>query len=287
MEFYIVDVFATEKYSGNQLAVCIPHIKISDEKMQKIAKEFNFPETTFITQMNMKKGEFSVRIFTPNQEVPFAGHPTLGTAHIIFQFFFKTQKTLVLKEKVGDIIVEKQGENEYWMKQQSPKYGEIIPPKKIAEILSIPIEFISKKYPVEEVSTGLPFIIVPLQNLENLKQITIHKEKYFSFIKNRWAQAIYTFSEEPYNKNNTISTRMFADIFGIPEDPATGSGNGCLLAYLLKHTFEDSGEISLWCEQGYEIGRPSLLLSKGKKVEDIYSINVGGNVITIAHGDLY
>jgi len=263
MLFYIVDVFAEEKYAGNQLAVFRSGNALTDNEMQRVAREINFSETTFILSETKRDGGFDVRIFTPGEEVPFAGHPTLGTAHIIRTEILsqKNASEIKLNLKVGQIPVSFNGsvgqETICWMRQIEPVFGETINAKIISEVFNFNTNDIDERFPIEEVSTGLPQIIVPLCGLDALKRARVNKDKYFEFIQNRWAKPILIFCVEPHNPQNDISVRVFADCFGISEDPATGSGNGCLAGYLVRHRYWEKDEIDIRSEQGYEIGRPS------------------------------
>jgi trans-2,3-dihydro-3-hydroxyanthranilate isomerase len=291
MQFYIVDVFAEEKYAGNQLAVFRGGNALTDNEMQLIAREMNFSETTFILSEKPRDGGFDVRIFTPGEEVPFAGHPTLGTAHIIRTEILSAINAgeIKLNLKAGQIPVsfidsEEQG-TICWMRQIEPVFGEAINAKIIAPVLNLNMNDIDERFPIEEVSTGLPQIIVPLCGLDALKRASVNKDKYFEFIQNRWAKPILIFCAEPHNPQNDISVRVFADCFGIPEDPATGSGNGCLAGYLVRHRYWGKDEIDIRSEQGYEVGRPSLLFLRAKKKNGKISVSVGGKAITVAKGE--
>jgi trans-2,3-dihydro-3-hydroxyanthranilate isomerase len=291
MPFYIVDVFAEEKYAGNQLAVFRSGNTLGNNEMQSIAREMNFSETAFILSETRRDGGFDVRIFTPGEEVPFAGHPTLGTAHIIRTEILSRKNVgeIKLNLKAGQIPVNFNDSKEqgtiYWMWQMEPVFGETINAKIIAPMLNLNPGDIDDRFPSEEVSTGLPHILVPLRSLDALKRARVNKDKYFDFIKNRWAKPVLIFCAEPYNSQNDISVRMFADCFDIPEDPATGSGNGCLAGYLVRHHYFGKDEIDIRSEQGYEIGRPSLLFLKAKEKNGKISVSVGGKAITIAKGE--
>jgi len=291
MPFYIVDVFTEEKYAGNQLAVFRSGNTLGDNEMQRIAREMNFSETTFILSEIQRDGGFDVRIFTPGEEVPFAGHPTLGTAHIIRTEILSQRNSseIKLNLKSGQIPVyfnDSVGQGRIcWMRQIEPVFGETINAKIIAPILNLTPGDIDERFPIEEVSTGLPHILVPLRGLDALKRARVNEDKYFEFIKNRWAKPVLIFCAEPHNPQNDISVRMFADCYGIPEDPATGSGNGCLAGYLVRHSYWGQDEINIRSEQGYEIGRPSLLFLKAKEKNGKISISVGGKAITVAKGE--
>lgn len=290
MRFYIVDVFAEEKYAGNQLAVFRSGDTLNDNEMQCLAREMNFSETTFLSE-TQRDGGFNVRIFTPGEEAPFAGHPTLGTAHIIRTEILSEMNVgeIKLNLKAGQIPVSFDDSVEQgticWMRQIEPVFGEIINAKIIAEVLNLDPSDIDDRFPIEEVSTGLPHILVPLRGLDSLKRARVNKDKYFDFIKNRWAKPVLIFCAEPHDPQNDISVRMFADCFGIPEDPATGSGNGCLAGYLVRHRYWGKDNIDIRSEQGYEMGRPSLLFLRSEEKSGKISVLVGGKAITVAKGE--
>lgn len=291
MEYYIVDVFAEKKYSGNQLAVVKLTKSISDIEMQKIANEFHFSETTFILSNHIKDNyEYNVRIFTPQSEVPFAGHPTLGTAFVIRNEIIKENiEEVILKLKVGRIPVTfKYNDNEeiLWMKQIEPEFGNIYDITDISKMINIQENDIDNKYPIQEISTGMPFIIIPLKNLKAVRKASTNIPLYKSFLNVNTQKPLFIFSSETYNKNNHINCRMFADLFGIPEDPATGSANGCLAAYLVKYKYFKTNKINIKVEQGYEIGRESLLYLQAEKNNNKFNIHVGGKAIKIAKGTL-
>jgi trans-2,3-dihydro-3-hydroxyanthranilate isomerase len=290
--FYILDVFAEEKYSGNQLGVFRGASNLPDRQLQKLAKEMNYSETTFIMSEEKCGGGYDVRIFTPNEEVPFAGHPTLGTAWLILHEIIGCMvEQVTLNLKVGQIPVKFDYEGNFaiggTMKQQSPTFGKTFEAKNVALAVNLNLNDLDERFPVQEVSTGLPFIIVPVRKLDSMKKASINREKYFELIKNTNAKAIFLFCPEPYDPFNDINARLFADYYGVPEDPATGSASGCLAAYLVRHRYFCEDRIDVRVEQGYEIGRPSLLhLQATKKGEDI-DIYVGGKVKLIAKGEFF
>ena len=284
--FYILDVFAEKKYAGNQLAVFRKAKAISSEEMQQIAREINFSETTFILLDEPRNGGFDVRIFTPKEEVPFAGHPTLGTAHIIRnQILGGNTEKVILNLKVGQIPVTFSPDGFCWMKQIEPVFSQQHRPDTLAAVLGLDGAEMDDRYPIEEVSTGLPFFIVPLKSMAALKNAKIDIEKYFDLIKDTAAKGILVFCPETHEPQNNISVRVFVDYYGVPEDPATGSGNGCLAGYLVKHRYFGQDYINIRSEQGYEIGRPSLLLLKAELKDTIINILVGGKSILVASGE--
>lgn len=289
MKFYIVDVFAEEKYAGNQLAVFTDADAFSTSQMQRFAQEMNYSETTFIVS-DLRDGGYDVRIFTPQQELPFAGHPTLGTAYILQQKIIKQPvETIILNLKVGQIPVTLHYANEsvewLWMQQKTPTFHQTLAVETIAEVLHLELDEIDAKFPIQEVSTGVPFIIVPLKTQSALKRIKVNRDKYLELVSNTEAKSILVFCPETYNPTNNLSVRVFADYLGVPEDPATGSANGCLAGYLVQYAYFGEQPIDLRVEQGYEIGRPSLLLLKAQNQDGEIEVLVGGKVIMIAQGE--
>ena len=290
--FYIVDVFGEQKYQGNQLAVVNVREPLTDSEMQKFAGEIHFSETTYILSTKKRNGGYDVRIFTPKTEVPFAGHPTLGTAYVLQQEIIKKPVgTVVLNLKVGQIAVDityKEDHPDFlWMKQVNPTFGRVFKPEALAGILNLRVKAIDDKYPVQEVSTGLPFIIVPIKTLETVKNIKVDKEGYFSLIKDTQAKAILVFCPQTNNSRNDLHVRVFCDYLGIPEDAASGSANGCMAGYLVKYRYYKNGQVDIRVEQGHEIGRPSLLYLKAREIEEgQIEVMVGGKVIPVARGEI-
>lgn len=289
--FYIVDVFAENRFAGNQLAVFRNGKDYSDVEMQKLALEMNYSETTFILSDKKKKGGYDVRIFTPAKEVPFAGHPTLGTAYIILrEIAGEDIDTITLNLQVGQIPVSldlNNGELELlWMKQVSPKFGRVFSASETAGSLGLDLNDIDKKYPIQEVSTGIPFLIIPLQSLEAVKKAKVDKERFFSLVRDADAKALLIFCPHTYRDENDLNVRVFADYYDVPEDPATGSANGCLAGYLVKYRYFNHTKIRVRVEQGYEIKRPSLLFLKAEKKREKIDVFVGGKVFMVAKGTL-
>ncbi|UCH37523.1 MAG: PhzF family phenazine biosynthesis protein [Candidatus Bathyarchaeota archaeon] len=287
-KFYLVDVFSKEKYAGNQLAVIRDVHQLSDIEMQRIAKEMNFSETTFIRSERPVRGGYDVRIFTPEKEIPFAGHPTLGTAYIIQQEILqKPVRSLLINLKIGQIPVtfRYSGERVLWMEQLSPSFGKTFDSTFLSRILNLTENDHDARFPIQEVSTGLPFIIVPLKTLKAVQNARIVRQAYFQLVQQSWAKAILVFCPETYHSENSLNVRVFADYYGVSEDPATGSGNGCLAGYLVKHRFFGGPRINLRVEQGYEIGRPSHIFLKARD-DGTIEVFVGGSVVLVASGYL-
>ncbi|HKP98165.1 MAG TPA: PhzF family phenazine biosynthesis protein [Fibrobacteria bacterium] len=295
--FFIVDVFAEEKYTGNQLAVVLPRGRLSDAEMQRIAFEFNFPETTFILGTRAAGGAYPVRIFTPRREVPFAGHPTLGTAYVIRKVLAPAgAREIVLDLKAGRIPVRFEGGKSglVWMRQNPPAFGKTHDRKALAGILGLASKDIDAGYPIQEVSTGMAFLMIPLKNLAAVKKARTDMAAYGAYFGRAGGRTprvtpglpLFLFSRETYSRDARINCRMFADIFGIPEDPATGSANGCLAGYLVRYGYLGSGKVRIMVEQGYEMDRRSRLHLDADTVGPDIIVNVGGKVFEVAEGVL-
>ncbi|MEG4986700.1 PhzF family phenazine biosynthesis protein [Microcoleus sp. BR0-C5] len=292
MNFYIVDVFAESKYAGNQLAVfCGAGVaELSDAQMLQIAREINYSETTFIRSPDPRDGGYDVRIFTPKKELPFAGHPTLGTAFVLQQEIIREKvDRVILNLAVGQIPVTFNYHNEaadiLWMRQNPPSFGQVLSAERLANVLNLEPDEIDSRFLIQEVSTGVPFIIVPLKTLASLKKAQVNLDKYFELVDTMEAKEILIFCPETYSDLNDLSVRVFAHSLGIPEDPATGSANGCLAGYLVEHDYYGSAKIDVRVEQGYEIDRPSLLLLQAAKNEQEITVLVGGKVVMVAKGE--
>ncbi|WP_341734388.1 PhzF family phenazine biosynthesis protein [Microcoleus sp. EPA2] len=292
MNFYIVDVFAESKYAGNQLAVfCGAGVaQLSESEMLMIAREINYSETTFVRSPQLQNGGYDVRIFTPKKELPFAGHPTLGTAFVLQQQIINQPvEQVILNLAVGQIPVTFSYHNAVadilWMRQKVPTFGQVLSGEILARVLNLEVDEIDERFPIQEVSTGVPFIIVPLKNLASLKKAKVNLEQYSELIETTEATEILIFCPETYNDINDLSVRVFAPYLGIPEDPATGSANGCLAGYLVEYAYYRSQKINVRVEQGYEIDRPSLLLLQSAKNAGKIEVLVGGKVVMVAKGE--
>jgi trans-2,3-dihydro-3-hydroxyanthranilate isomerase len=294
VRFVLVDVFAEAPYAGNQLAVVLGGDGLGTEAMQRVARELYFSETSFLLSAGPGRDPaaegYPVRIFTPAEEVPFAGHPVIGTAHVIrTEIAPGTGGTVTLNLKAGRIPVRSGAPEEtdvYWMEQLEPAFGPAVPSGEAAAVLGLAADDLDPRFPCQEVSTGLPHVIVPLRNLDALRRAQSIRDRYLEFVRNREAKAILVFCPEPHEAGNDVSTRMFAEAYGITEDPATGSGNGCLAAYLVRHRFFGQSSLSVRSEQGYEIGRPSLLRLNAEERDGRIRVRVGGRAVTVARGEL-
>ena len=289
--FNIVDVFAEEKYAGNQLAVFKDAGGLAGDVMQKIAKEMGFSETTFILSNAEREGGYDVRIFTPAAEVPFAGHPTLGTAYVIrHEIIRKPVPQVTLHLKVGQIPVafdrQAGGGDLVWMTPKEAVFGETFDPREIAPLLTLDANDIDPDYPIQSVSTGLPFVLLPVRSLDAVRRAGVLKDRWLEWVKDRPAKMLFVFCRQTVHSGNHIHARAFADYYGIVEDPATGSANSCFAAYLAKHRYFGSVQIDVRVEQGYEIGRPSRIYLRAQEHDGRIDVNVGGRVIMVARAEL-
>jgi trans-2,3-dihydro-3-hydroxyanthranilate isomerase len=295
IKFHIVDVFAEAKYEGNQLAVFEHYGNISTELMQKMANETNFTETTFIDMQTIDNEIVDVRIFTKEMEVPFAGHPTLGTAFVLKKLRGKNETDVKLNLKIGVIEVHTIGET-LWMQQINPSFRGDYSKTEVADFLGIQASDIAD-FPIEEVCTGLPFVFVPVKNKAVVEKSRINFDKWENFLKTNqlfktnspWGMTsgVFIFTNETSRPENHLHGRMYWHEGGaVMEDSATGSANGCLLGYILKNKYLGEGEVYARVEQGFEIPRPSILELSGKQLSDNrYLIRVGGKVQAVATGE--
>ena len=288
--FHLVDVFATERYAGNQLAVVENPRSLTDERMGALAAEFDFSETTFVS---LDGEPYHTRIFTPREEIPFAGHPTLGTAWVVREraggdLDIDGAAEVVLDLPVGEVPVDVRttdGAETLWMRQPTPTFGERRSHERAAAVLGLPIDALDRDLPVQAVSTGLPTVVVPVRDREALTGIEIDRAAYDAFVADREAKNVLAFCSDPREARNDLAVRVFAPYYGVPEDPATGSSNGCLAGYLARHRAD--GTISVRVEQGYEMGRPSLLFlhaHTGTDAGDGIDVEVGGRVVPVGSG---
>jgi trans-2,3-dihydro-3-hydroxyanthranilate isomerase len=288
--YYMVDVFAEQRYAGNQLAV-LRTGALADSEMQAIARETKFSETTFILSDAPVNGGYDVRIFTPAYEMPFAGHPTLGTAYVIQQHIIGAPvDQVVLNLKVGQIPVKfsyKNGQpDELWMTQRPPEFGDTASHVSVATALGVSVDDLDTRYPAQRVSTGAPFLIVPFKSRAGVVRAKVEFDALKALQDSLDVHGAFLFCGEPYDELNTFNSRMLAaGALDGPEDPATGSANGCFAAYLIEHRYLGSDSIEARVEQGYEMKRPSLLLLQAQREGDSIRVRVGGKVVPVARGE--
>ena len=287
--FYLLDVFAEGVYSGNQLAVFRNAASIGEEDRRRLAREVHFSETAFILSDEPNGGTYDIRVFTPAGEIPFSGHAVLGAAYVL--------QTELIREPLSTMTVNLGGGpvevsftyhysdvDEVWVNHMRPSFGDVMDKEMIASVLGLTTSDLVDECPVQEVSTGLPFIMVPLCSLDAVHRASVVPEKYARLMEQQRAQSLYLFARETYDPDNDFNVRMFADYYGIAEDPATGAGAGCLAAYVLQHLRPDSPSLDLRIEQGYEIRRPSILFARARHEEDHSRVSVGGRVGLVARG---
>lgn len=287
---HVVDVFAEEKYAGNQLAVVHDAADLSTEEMQAITRETNFSEATFIESLGPRDGGYDVRTFDPAEEIPFAGHPTLGTAAVIREFVREDRPDeLTLNLGVGQIpvwIEEEDGDEQYWMRQIPPTFEDELDHTLAARVLGLDMKDVDSDYPVQFVSTGLPTLVVPLNSLDAAERAATNHGPYEADIVDPYGNVnVLVFSTETVDDTD-LHVRVFSDSAGVPEDSATGSSNGCLAAYLVEHEYFDSRDIDVQVEQGYEMGRPSRLHLRATKEDGDIDVRVGGRVVPVFEGHL-
>lgn len=294
IKYFLLDVFTDIKFGGNQLAVVHEADDLSTEQMQQIAKEFNLSETTFIVKPENPENDFKVRIFTTHAEMPTAGHPTIGTAFLILNTLHYTPKqkgVLMLEERVGDIRVTyketAKGFEEITMQQPLPVFSPAFTNRNlIAGILSIDVHEISTHTPIQVISCGNKFLYVPVKHLHSIQQIKINIPLWETHLDEIGAMGMYAFTQETVHAENNTHGRMFAPLSGIYEDAATGSASGPLGCYLIAHSLSAGAKIR--CEQGYEMGRLSLIEVEIEHNEGIINrVLVGGNSVLIGKGELY
>jgi trans-2,3-dihydro-3-hydroxyanthranilate isomerase len=293
-EYYICDVFTQQKFSGNQLAVITDAEGLSDHDMQNIAREFNFSESTFVFPSE-KENTRKVRIFTPRSEVPFAGHPNIGTAFILAEtgIFgdFAQSIDVVFEEKAGNVPIKinKDHCGYIWCELSAPaplSLGKVATVDLASEVLSIEAGDINvtTHYP-QVASVGLPFLFVELQSLEALSQAQIDLTKLQRLLQEGFPSYIHIYCRDV--KDFDIRCRMFAPLDGVPEDPATGSANAALIA-LLSHCDQRSDLEDKWkISQGSEIGRPSVLHGRAQKIGGtVNEVNLGGYSVMVCKGTI-
>ena len=276
--FYQVDVFTDRALEGNPLAVFIDGSGLNTATMLKIAREMNLSETTFILPASDQEADFDLKIFTPGAEIPFAGHPTIGTAHVLFETgkMSSSKGAVTLKMGAGNIRVTRH-ENSFFMEQPEAKFEAPCPIQdRLSEALSLDSSAICTEWPIQVVSTGFPALLVPLKNLEWIRQIQLKTHLLKEILQG--TDMLYAFTLETEAPESTAHVRAFAPSLGIAEDPATGSVAGALGAYLAQHQIIEEkrfGRIQI--EQGYEMGRPSLIQVEVDQKDGVLSrIEVGG-----------
>ena len=290
--FYIVDVFAEQRYSGNPLAVIVGSEALPDKTMQQIAAEMNFSETTFVMPDPQDNGGYQVRIFTPAREIAFTGHPILGTAWVIRQYVATELCTQVqLNLAVGPVTVTfeatSDGKEVAWFLAPPMSLGATITREPVAAALGLSPDDIETTPPIQMVSAGTSAIIVPLRNLDALQRSQLNLNAYDTLAAEGFPPLVYLFCRETRQPENDLCVRFFFEAHGVREDPATGNGAAFLGAYLLEHDLFHETDLSLRIEQGYEVRRPSLIMLRASRSNKIREVSVGGYVIPTVQGELF
>jgi trans-2,3-dihydro-3-hydroxyanthranilate isomerase len=289
MQYYIVDVFAEGQYTGNQLAVFRGNP--DTETCLKLAQEMNYQEVTFITSDEPVNGGYNVRVFTPINEIPFAGHPTLGTGFIVQQVLAgKNTAQVTLNMQVGQIPVRFDDDGTGWMKQAEPQFQETYAADVVAEVLGLSPDDFDPIFPIQAVSTGLPHIMTPIKTLDALQRATWNLAKFKQMVNwetERAIKGLFAFAPQALKHGNDFHARGFVELItGMVEDPATGSANGCFAAWLAHHRYFRSHIVKARVEQGYAVKRPSLLLLDALDDGTSVSVQVGGRVNLVAKGEI-
>ncbi|MBD3189174.1 MAG: PhzF family phenazine biosynthesis isomerase [Candidatus Heimdallarchaeota archaeon] len=294
--FIQTSVFVDDRYqfSGNQLATFwepTANASLTKEEMQGIAREMNFSETTFIFPSEKKDCLAKVRIFTPGKELDFAGHPTLGTTFVLKQTgkIPQDEKEATLELGIGPINVKLTKQDLISMQQSKPQFLEkYLDKKALAKAIGINREQIIDDFPMQVVSTGNPFLIVPLDSLQTIKEINLNPYLLNQALKDFITHELVVFTKETLYEESHVHVRMFAPAVGVLEDPATGSAAGPIGAYLehwsVLANHKDGSEITI--EQGFEIHRPSKLIVKTHyQNNEISAVDVLGKVKLTAKGE--
>lgn len=289
--YFICDVFTDARFGGNQLAVLPGARGLSDRQMQQIAREFNFSESTFVFPAEAGHTR-KVRIFTPSTEVPFAGHPNVGTAFALAtagEFGpIGESITVTFEEKAGlvPITIQKR-DGHIWCELSAPQRlsaGKAFSAETLAAAVSLdPGDIVTRTHPPQVASVGLPFLMAEVKDRAALERA----RTYMPGVEAIAAQGVmpdihlYTLSGDEFD----IRARMFAPLDGVPEDPATGSANCALAALLTHHKTERDGSFQWRIAQGVEMGRPSILEARTEKRDgEVVGTWIGGASVLVSEG---
>ena len=290
--FIICDVFSSQRFGGNQLAVLPDATGLTDVQMQQVAREFNFSETTFVFPAESGHDR-KVRIFTPAREVPFAGHPNIGTAFALARSGefgeFEDRLQVVFEEAAGlvRVSIERRGGDKLWCELAAPqdlRKGPVVMPELAAAALSLETPDIClASHPPQVAGVGLPFLIVELKSRQALKSASFNMRVMETLEEKGVTPDILLYTRASGDVD--IRARMFAPLDGVPEDSATGSAN-CALAALLTDLEEaDDGEFRWKISQGVEMGRPSILEARTvKRGGQVIETCIGGDCVMVAEG---
>jgi trans-2,3-dihydro-3-hydroxyanthranilate isomerase len=294
-EFVQLDVFTRTPLTGNPLAVFTNGSGLTDQQMQALAREMNLSETTFILPRLPEieaKGGKRVRIFTVEEELPFAGHPTLGTALYLHNSASSAADEIVLDLNVGKIGVrfrsDSNGRRDHVagnvfgeMRQRDPEFGRTLPRDEVVRALRGGPNLIASEWPCQVVSTGLPFAIVPIRNSTALANLQPDLGRVGALLKGTDARFCYFIAPDEQGGWRQVRARMF---FYGGEDPATGSAAGCAVSWLVRHGLAKSDE-QILIRQGVEAGRPSEIFARAtREGETVANVRVGGYAVEVLRG---
>ena len=294
--YLTVDVFTNHVFGGNQLAVFPDAADIPPELMPHIAREFNYSETTFVLPPTDPKHTRRVRIFTPGSELTFAGHPTVGTAHVLATIgaieLTGDETRIVFEEGVGPVPVTIRARDgrPTFAQLSVARLPEIGPPPpradRLAAMLSLdPGDLVGNDMPPEAISCGTPFLFVPLRDRRALARIRVRSDLWEETLRGYVTQMVMVFALDPERPGSDVRARMFAPMIGVPEDPATGSAAVGLGGYLAVRDPRFDGTLRWVVEQGFEMGRPSILeVEADKRAGKVIAVRVGGESVVVCEG---
>jgi trans-2,3-dihydro-3-hydroxyanthranilate isomerase len=292
--YVTVDVFAAAPFGGNPLAVVLDAEGLQGSQMQSIAAEFNYSETTFVLPPREKAHAAEVRIFTPRTEIPFAGHPTVGTAAVLARELEARGASppvdLVLEEGVGPVSVRlmRSGGTVIGAEFQAPRaleMGPSVPLEDAAACLSLPAVDLCPEVPPRVLSVGLPFLVVAVASREALRRAKPSLPAHERVLPPIGTDAVFAYTRG--DAAEELDARMFSPLDSIPEDPATGSAAAATLAFLAAQRPAQDAQITWRITQGVDMGRPSLILGRtAKRDGEVTAVHLGGHVVAVMHGSL-
>lgn len=292
-EFVQVDAFTNRPLYGNPAAVVFDADDIPAETMQKIAREMNLSETVFILKPTAPDADYRVRIFTPMNELPFAGHPTVAAAHSVLARYPDKADAALLRQECGigivpvDVLPAAGGGKFLRMTQGAPVYRETALSRDVVSQMLGCAEADLAATPFEVVSTGVPWLIVELARFEAISELNPDHGLIARECKALRAAGLTVFVERGDGGPVRIRTRTFAPGEGVPEDPVCGSGNGSVTAFIARHKHPDEASGSYVAEQGIEIGRDGEVLASWERAGDALRVRIGGEAAVAASGQLF
>jgi trans-2,3-dihydro-3-hydroxyanthranilate isomerase len=294
--FVQVDVFTDRVFGGNPLAVFPDGAGLTDGEMQAIAREMNLSETTFVLPATRPGCDVKVRIFTPGVELPFAGHPTIGTTYVLSTLGRLRDGALdvVLEEGVGPVPVRIEGDLSnptfIWMKHPTATFGPPLADRAaVASALGLTEMDLLPDKPIQEGSTGLPFLYVPLRDSKTVDRAQLDDEALLAIDGIGEAGGAFIFAPDLETGTNHVYSRLLGTrAIGVSEDPATGSASGPLGAYLVREGIvEAADEVKIVSQQGTKMGRQSWVHIRLTKAGDDWDIEVGGSTVPVLTGELH